>query len=233
VGGFVVQPKGWAWTIWVLMMISGFALVVLFFFLPETSSTNILYRRAVRLRKLTGNHRLRCEPEIEAVNMTPKDVAMIALVRSFTLNFQEPIVLLLNLYIALVYGILYIWFESFPVVFAGIYNFDLGEVGLAFIGILVGAIITIPPFFAYLYYIQERQFNEAGDIKPEKRLVPAMVGSFFIPICLFWFGWSSRKSISWIMPIIGSSFFSFGTFLLFVSGIVLFFHAILSDPVLF
>jgi DHA1 family multidrug resistance protein-like MFS transporter len=40
-----------------------------------------------------------------------------SLVKPITLNFTEPIVFLLNLYIALIYGLLYIWFESFPMVF--------------------------------------------------------------------------------------------------------------------
>ena len=82
-------------------------------------------------------------------------------------------------------------------------------------GILTGAFVVIPPFFYYLSKVQAPQFNENGEIKPEKRLPPAMVGAFFIPICLFWFGWSSRASIHWIMPIIGSSFFTMGAFLLF------------------
>ena len=38
-----------------------------------------------------------------------------------------------------------------------------------------------------------------------------------IPVCLFWFGWSARPSIHWIMPIVGSGFFSIGTLLLFNS----------------
>ena len=33
----------------------------------------------------------------------------------------------------------------------------------------------------------------------------------------FWFGWTSTASIHWIVPIIGSSFFSVGTFCLFQS----------------
>lgn len=70
-------------------------------------------------------------------------VALIAIVRPITLNFQEPMVFLLNLYIALVYGLLYIWFESFPIVFTGIYKFNLGQEGLAFVGILVGAILVM------------------------------------------------------------------------------------------
>ena len=144
-------------------------------------------------------------------------IALIALVRPITLNFTEPMVFLLNLYIALIYGLLYIWFESFPIIFVGIYKFNLGQEGLAFVGILLGAVLVVPPFFYYLYKVVEPQFNNNGEIKPEKRLPPAFVGAFCIPICLFWFGWSARPSIHWIMPIIGSGFFSVGTFLLFQS----------------
>jgi MFS transporter, DHA1 family, multidrug resistance protein len=60
-------------------------------------------------------------------------------------------------------------------------------------------------------------FNEKGEIAPEKRLQPAFVGAFCIPICLFWFGWTSRPGVHWIVPIVGSSFFTIGAFLLFNS----------------
>jgi len=163
------------------------------------------------------NNKLKSEPEIEAEHLTVGDMAVMTLVKPFTLNFQEPIVFILNLYLALIYGLLYIWFESFPIVFVKIYGFNLGEMGLAFIGILVGAILVMPPLFTYQYFIQEKQFNENGEIKPELRLPPALVGAFAIPICLFWFGWSSRASIHWMMPIVGTGFFSFGAFLLFTS----------------
>jgi DHA1 family multidrug resistance protein-like MFS transporter len=102
VGGFAAEAKGWTWTIWELMWLSGFALVLFFFFLPETSSANILYRRTRRLRKLTGNEKLICEPELQGEQMTGKDIVMMVLVRPITLNFTEPMVFLLNLYIALV-----------------------------------------------------------------------------------------------------------------------------------
>ena len=160
VGGFAAQAKGWTWTIWELMWLCGFSLILFIFFLPETSSTNILYRRTRRLRKLTGIQTLRCQPEIMAEHMTGKEVipssqtpclplihlpqvVLIALIRPITLNL-EPIVFLLNLYIALIYGLLYIWFESFPIVFVGIYGFNLGQEGLAFVGILVGSSDPVP-----------------------------------------------------------------------------------------
>lgn len=58
--------------------------------------------------------------------------------------------------------------------------------GLAYIGILVGAFVYLPPYFWWLRKIIEPQSNPDGSIQPEKRLPAAVVGSFCIPICLFW-----------------------------------------------
>ncbi|KAG8164622.1 hypothetical protein KVR01_004897 [Diaporthe batatas] len=215
VGGFAVQARGWNWAIWELMWLSGFCLAVLVFLLPETSTANILYRRARRLRKLTGNVKIISEPELAGQEMSGKDLLTMTLVRPFSLLFTEPIVFALDLYIALIYGLLYIWFESFPIVFEGIYGFSLGTLGLAYLGILVGTFAVLPPFVWYQHRYIEPKFNENGEITPEWRLTPAFIGAFAIPICLFWFGWTSRADIYWIVPIIGTSFFSVGAFLLF------------------
>ncbi|KAF2189705.1 hypothetical protein K469DRAFT_723628 [Zopfia rhizophila CBS 207.26] len=122
---------------------------------------------------------LMCEPEVMVV--------MIVLIRTITLNFTELMVFLLNVYIALIYGLLYIWFESFPVVFIEMYHFNLGQQGPAFLGILVGAIVILICFLFWLYLVQEKHFDDNGELSPEKRLPPAMVGAFFVPVCLFWF----------------------------------------------
>jgi MFS transporter, DHA1 family, multidrug resistance protein len=95
------------------MWLSGFTLVLLFFLMPETSSANILYRRTRRLRKQTGNDKLRCEPELIGETMTGKELALMVLVRPFTLSFMEPICFFLNVYIALVYALIYMWFERY------------------------------------------------------------------------------------------------------------------------
>ena len=217
VGGFAAQHKGWKWTIWELLWLSAFCLCFLVVFLPETSASNILFRRAKRLRKQTGNNKLKTKDEIDAENFPPREIIMMILVRPFTLTFTEPIIFALNMYIALIYALLYLWFESFPIVFNEIYHFSLELEGLAFIGLLVGAFIVIPPFFYWAYKYLEPKFNENGELHPELRLIPAMFGCWFIPICLFWFGWSARPSIHWIMPIVGSGFFSIGAFGLFMA----------------
>lgn len=188
VGGFAAQHLGWRYTIWELMWLSGFCLIFLFFCLPETSTSNILFRRTRRLRNLVDKEKypvLKCAPEIEGENISGKEIAIMILVRPFTMSLFEPILLALNLYIALLYALLYIWFESFPIVFIGIYGFNESELGLAFIGVLVGAFIVVPGLWWYLHKYTEPQFRN-GELKPELRLPPACFGGFCIPICLFW-----------------------------------------------
>lgn len=136
--------------------------------------------------------------------------------RGFALNFQEPIVFILNLYMCLVYGLLYAWFESFDVLFGEVYGFSLPIEGLSFIGILVGSLIAIPPYCAYVYYVLEPKCNEKGEIRPEERMPFAFTGAFLIPVALFIFGWTGRASVPWIVPIIGSAMFSMGAIYLYV-----------------
>lgn len=69
------------------------------------------------------------------------------------------------------------WFEGFVIVFIDIYGFNLGEKGLAYLGILIGASAILPPFFLYLYKVLEPQFDDNGGLKPETRLPPAYVGA--------------------------------------------------------
>ncbi|KAK5768491.1 GTPase-activating protein [Elasticomyces elasticus] len=224
-GGYVTEfgPLGdtfvspWQWPIYTLMWLGAFCFVVLFFCLPETSASNILFRRAQRLRRITGNDKLISKPEIDAQQMTGREIVNMVLIHPFTLSFTEPMILLLNLYIALIYGLLYLWFEAFPIVFIEIHGFTLGQSGLAFLGILIGVLVVIPPFFWYLHKYVEPAFDEYGELQPEKRLPPCFVGAFCIPICLFWFGWSARPDVHWIMPILGSAWFSIGSFFLFIA----------------
>ncbi|KAK4955922.1 GTPase-activating protein [Elasticomyces elasticus] len=190
IGGYVTQygtidetfTAAWQWPMFTLMWLSAFCLIFLFFCLPETSSSNILYRRAQRLRTLTGNPNLMSQAEIMAQQMTGSEVLNMILVHPFTLNFTEPMVFLLNLYSALIYGLLYLWFDSFPIVFNEGYGFTTGQAGLVFLGIPIGVFVVVPPLFWWIRKYQEPEFDDSGELQPEKRLPPAFVGAFFIPM---------------------------------------------------
>ncbi|KAL1851310.1 GTPase-activating protein [Diaporthe australafricana] len=164
IGGFAVEARDWTWTFIIIFLIAAFTLLVLFFMLPETSAANILHRRAKRLRKLTGNSKLVCEADVASHErgVTLNDMLMNTLVRPFTVTFTEPIVLALNLYSAFIYGLLYMWFESFPIVFIDIYGFSLGTSGLMFLGILIGAILTLPVYFWWLRVSLEPKVAKQG-----------------------------------------------------------------------
>lgn len=74
IGGFAAQAKGWRWPMWEIVWMASISLIALLFFMPETSSPNILLRRAKRLRKLTGNENLQSQSEIDQRHMKVSDI---------------------------------------------------------------------------------------------------------------------------------------------------------------
>jgi MFS transporter, DHA1 family, multidrug resistance protein len=186
----------------------------MFFFLPETSSSNILLRRAKRLRKLTGDERLRSQSEIDQANTSTNAVIFEALVRPWQLIFMDPAIGFTAGYVALCYGIYYSFFEAFPLVYIGLYDFNLGEMGLTFLSITVAVVISIVLYYSYIYWVVEPDIMKNGLGAPEKRLIPAMAVSFLLPAGLFLFGWTGNGSIHWIVSVIGILLFTIGVFIL-------------------
>lgn len=216
IGGFAAEFKGWQWPILELIWLNAFCTLLLAFCLPETSAATILYKRAKRLRKALADTTLESEAEIEAKGISKATLVKGMLVLPFQLSFQEPILFFTNLYLGLVYAILYCWFEAFPLTFIGVYGWSLGVSGLAYIGLLVGAVVSIAGYAIWLRLSTEKAMDN-GTMTPEKRLPAACVGSLFLPICMFYFGWTAKESVHWINPIVASSFFSIGACLLFNS----------------
>ncbi|KAK2000223.1 major facilitator superfamily transporter [Colletotrichum falcatum] len=217
VGGFAVQAKGWQWTIWIISWVSALDLVLLVFFLPETSADNILYRRTMRLRRATGDMGFVCEAQLKADNRRGAELLKAHLIRPFTLVLAEPVVFFLILYSSFTYGLMYIWFEALPMVYEEIYHFDIGMASLALLSLIVGVLIAIPLFFIYHRMLIEPKYDRHGKIRPENHLHPAMIGCLFLPASLIWFGWTARPSIHWAVPMAGSSLFTAGALLLYIS----------------
>lgn len=82
-------------------------MIVFLFCYPETSADNILYRRAQRLRKLTGNNNIKSKSEIAQGEMSPKAIAWEALIKPTEIMVKDPAVLFTNVYTSLTYGIYY------------------------------------------------------------------------------------------------------------------------------
>lgn len=74
--------------------------------------------------------------------MTGGAIARMTLIRPFSMTFTEPILLAINLYVGLIYAILYSYFESFPIVYEMGYGFSPGVSNLPFAALLVGSLIS-------------------------------------------------------------------------------------------
>lgn len=121
--------------------------------LPETSSDNILLRHAQQLRQLTGHSDLKPESEIKQTQQSPEHIPFDALIKPWEIIMLDPADFFTTIYTALVYGLYYSFFESFPLVYRNIYSFNLGQLGLTFLEVLVRLVLGLFMYCAYFYYV--------------------------------------------------------------------------------
>jgi DHA1 family multidrug resistance protein-like MFS transporter len=212
IGGFAAQAKGWRWPMWEVVWMASPVLLLHLFFMPETSAATILLKRAKRLRKLTGSPLLQAQSEIDQRNLSASEILTEALIRPVEIMLKDPSIFFVNLYTGYFYGVFYTFFEVFPLVFPPLYGFNLGQTGLAFLSCLVGVIIAISAYTAYLQFYLVPDNLKNGFREQEHRLVPAIFGSFLITIGQFVFAWTARTSIHWVVPLIGVGIFTIGHF---------------------
>lgn len=216
VGGFVGETVGWRWVMGVIAIFTGTLWIVGALIVPETYSPVILQRRAKKLSKMTGKNYISILEKKQG-KTTPAAAFKKSMTRPWVLLFTEPIVLLISIYMAIIYGTLYMLFGAFPIVFQQTRGWSAGIGGLAFLGVLVGMFMGV----AYSIWDNKRYLKvedeHDGDAPPEARLPPGMVGAIALPIGLFWFAWTNYPSIHWIVCIIGTAPFGFGMVLVFLS----------------
>jgi hypothetical protein len=117
--------------------------IVITIWFPETYAPVLLRQRAERLSKATG-HVYRSEFEREK----PLHIGSLmrkSLLRPWQLLFMEPIVFLLSLYLAIIYGTLYLLFAAFPVVYEQQRGWSAGVGALPFLGPLIGFLTAVSP----------------------------------------------------------------------------------------
>lgn len=201
--GFAVTAKGWRWSLWEILWIAGPVFMLMFLLMPETSTPNILLRRAARLRKLTGHTPLRSQSEIDQAGLKPSKVAVDALIKPWEITIKDPAIAFVNIYTALVYGIYYSFFEVFPLVYPVYYGFSPGIIGVVFTCILISCLIGLGVYCAYLYWYLIPDIMKNGLRAQEHRLQPALIAAFGPPIGLFIFAWTARPDIHWIASVVG------------------------------
>ena len=200
-------------------------LVAIFLLVPETYSPVLLQKKAQMKRKETGDNRFKAPIEIHEKSLFWTVVR--SLYRPFLLLTQEPMCFNLCLFSSILLGILYLFFGAFGLVFSDVYGFNLWQVGLSFLGLLIGMLVAIfsDPIWHWNYLRllrnNEMKTGELGKSEPEFRLPPTIIGAWLTVIGLLWFGWTIYPSIHWVVPLFGAGFFGCGMILVY-SGVFTF-----------
>ncbi|TBU32157.1 MFS transporter [Dichomitus squalens] len=212
IGGFIVQNTDWRWCYRTLLIWQFVQTVLLFTVVPETYVPVILKRKARRLRQ-TDNPKWRAP--IEKQEHSLFRMIMFSIYTPFKLLLLDRMALALDLWSALLLGILYLAFQAFPIIFEDVHGFDVQQTGLSFLGIGLGMALALAtqPYWNRVFRNETKKYN--GLAPPEVRLIIAMVGAILAPLGLFIMAFTTYKHVHWIGPIIGSIPFGAGTYFIF------------------
>ena len=209
---------GWRWTEYIVAIMGFLAFGLDLLFLRETYPPVVLVNKASELRRRTKNwgiHAKQEEIEVDFRELVTKNFS-----RPLRLLVTEPIVLLLSIYMAFIYGLLYLFLTAYPIVFQQIHGMNMGVGGLPYFGMIIGMLIAgLYIVLTQPSYNRKLAANDNIPI-PEWRLPPVIVGGVSFACGLFWFGWSGYKeSIHWIVPTLSGLMTGFGLLAIFLQAL--------------
>jgi MFS family permease len=187
-------------------------------YMRESNATILLRRKAARLQAETGNQSLVAKGD---TGQTPQQILLRAVIRPTRLLLFSPIVSLLSLFAAFVFGLIFLLFTTFPAVFELQYGFSTQLSGLSYLGLGIGFLIGLFAFGALSDRVVKK-LRRGKEATPEMRLPLMIAISPLIPIGFFWYGWAAETKTHWIVPILGTGFIGIGAlFVLMPSQIYL------------
>jgi len=141
------------------------------------------------------------------------------LFKPFQVLFAETMLIAITVYMSFMYGVVYLLFEAYPVVFGQEHGFNPGVTGLMLLNLVVGSAIGAALYIIWINPRCDRAVEEyAPDpVPPEFRLEVALIGTPLFSISFFWFAWTSFPFISFVSPLIAGGVMGLAIYLIFVS----------------
>ncbi len=212
IGGVLADNVGWRWAFWVVAITGAVVSIGMAVTLKETYAPTILERRTKRLRKETGNEQLRSKLD---TGLTTQELWKLSIMRPVKLLFLSPISTIFAIFLAIVYGYLYLLFSTIPFVFQRSYGFSTSMVGLVYLGLGIGSLVGMAWFgIDSTREVKRNKDADTGEAKPEVRLKLLPIGTIMLPVGFFIYGWTADFETHWMGPIIGLTIIGVGKLLL-------------------
>ncbi|KAI9824357.1 MAG: hypothetical protein M1826_007379 [Phylliscum demangeonii] len=213
-GAFITERTSWRWAFYATTIADAVIQIIGLLYLPETYAPILLQRKRDALRRSTGNAAL--HTDYDGPDKTVSKVLGTSLLRPFRLLGTQPMIQVLAVYMALLYGLMYLVLSTFPRLWEQRYHERVGVAGLNYLSLGVGFFLgtqICAPLNDRLY--RRLQARHDGRGQPEFR-VPLMVpGAVLVPVGLLWYGWTAQaaawRPTHWILPNIGAALFAAGT----------------------
>ncbi|GAA6019164.1 hypothetical protein JCM10207_006571 [Rhodosporidiobolus poonsookiae] len=225
-GGWIAEKvpvTGYRWIFFSTTIFSALVQIIGLFFLTETYAPVLLHRQAQALKKSMGlppnSDRVQTvyESKQGGRRKTPREVVAHGMVRPFTLITREPILQVLALFMAIIYGIIYIMIVSTSSIFSDVYGQSVGIASLHFIALCLGFFTASQIGARMLDVIYKRLKAKEGKGRPEFRLPLMIPASLFLPFGLLLYGWAAERHLHWIVPDIGLYFIGLAMISIFQS----------------
>ncbi|KAH7069056.1 putative bicyclomycin resistance protein, partial [Paraphoma chrysanthemicola] len=216
IGEFIAASYlGWRWTLYMPAILGFTNSLFLLYFLQETFAPIVLVKKAVQLRRQTGNWAIHAEQEKAEIDIN--EFVQKYLTRPLRMLTTEPIVLFVSMYMSFIYGLVYALLKAYPFVFSHVYKMSTGVDALPFLGLFCGIILALGFILSqHQSYIQMLAAND-GKVVPEWRLRPTILGAIVFPVGLFWFAWTGfTDTIHWMSPVSAGVFIGFGVLCIFL-----------------
>ena len=139
VGSFVGEGLGWRANYWGLVIFGGLSAILMTCFFKESYAPFLLRKKTEKLRQELGRSDLR---PLMSKDISKKDMLSQAIIRPTKLLTRSVIASLVCLYVAIVYGCMYLWFTTIPNVFENNYGWSTSLTGLAYLGIGIGMLVS-------------------------------------------------------------------------------------------
>ncbi|OTA87944.1 hypothetical protein M434DRAFT_375207 [Hypoxylon sp. CO27-5] len=198
-GGFLADSIGWRFEFWIVLAASTATTILIEILNKETSHKVLIQQKTIRLRKELNRDDLKSCYD-DSNDGTNNKILLTSLLRPLKMLVMCPLVFFLSLYIAFVFGVVYLLYTTIPTVFEETYGFDVKFTGLVYLSLGLGNVLgwLVCTFFSDKTVVKLAQSNGVISF------------GIFLPITLFWYGWSTFYVTHWASPVFSLIPYGFG-----------------------